>query len=56
MAGPGDDFVDTLTSPIRAAKRLLDYAASSTDPEYLKRRLKSKPKNPEPKPYPPVKE
>jgi len=44
VAGPGDDFVDTLTSPIRAAKRLLDYAAASTDPEYLKRRLKPKPK------------
>jgi len=48
MVGPGDDFVETLTSPIRSAKRLLDYATASTDPEYLRRKLKPKPKLPVP--------
>ena len=42
MANPGDDFVDVLTRPIGAAKRLLDAAAASTDPEYLKRKAKRK--------------
>lgn len=51
--GSGQDFVDTLTRPIGAAKRLLDAAAASTDPEYLKRKLKPKPKQPPPQPLDP---
>ena len=53
MAGPGDEFVDTLTSPIRSAKRLLDYAAGATDPEYIKRKLRKKPEPAKPKPMDP---
>jgi len=53
MAGAGDDFVDTLTSPIRSAKRLLDYATASTDPEYIKRKLRPKPRPEKPKPMDP---
>jgi hypothetical protein len=51
--GAGDDLVDTLTRPIGAAKRLLDSVAASTDPEYLKRKFRPKPKQPIPQPYPP---
>ena len=51
--GAGDDFIDTLTRPIGAAKRLLDAAKASTDPEYLKRKFSQKPKLPPPQPYPP---
>jgi len=53
MAGAGDDFVDTLTSPIRSAKRLLDYATASTDPEYIKLKLRPKPRPEKPKPMDP---
>jgi hypothetical protein len=49
--GAGQDLIDTLTRPIGAAKRLLDAAAASTDPAYLKRKFRSKPKMPTPKPY-----
>ena len=47
--GAGDDLVDVLTRPIGAAKRLLDSAAASTDPEYLKRKFRPKPKVEKPK-------
>ena len=50
--GAGQDLIDTLTRPIGAAKRLLDAAAASTDPEYLKRKFRPKPKMPAPRPYP----
>jgi len=51
--GAGDDLVDVLTRPIGAAKRLLDSAAASTDPEYLKRKFGKKPKVEKPKPMDP---
>lgn len=51
--GAGDDFVETLTKPIGAAKRLLDAAMASTDPEYLKRKFRPKPKVDPPKPFDP---
>jgi hypothetical protein len=51
MANSGDGLVAVLTRPLGAAKRLLDAAAASTDPEYLKRKFKSKPKMPPRQPY-----
>jgi len=48
--GAGDDLVDVLTRPIGAAKRLLDSAVASTDPEYIKRKLARKPKVEKPQP------